>query len=197
MQYFPLFMNLRDRPILVVGGGEVACRKVDSLIRAGANVSIVSPQIDLYLQRLVERNECHWIQNLYSKKILDKKYLQVWATTDNLELNHRVYDDAKALGILVNVVDDQPYCDFITPSMITRGRIQIAISSGGASPVLIRNIREQLESSLAFNLSLLADFGMSKRGDIKQRLPSVDLRRKFWEMFLPVSMFKMQRNVAS
>ena len=183
MQYFPLFMNLRDRPILVVGGGEVACRKVDSLIRAGANVSIVSPQIDLYLQRLVERNECHWIQNFYSKKILDKKYLQVWATTDNPELNHRVHDDAKALGILVNVVDNQPYCDFITPSVITRGRIQIAISSGGASPVLIRNIREQLESILAFNLSLLADFGLSKRGDIKQRLPSVDLRRKFWEMF--------------
>ena len=72
MQYFPLFMNLRDRPILVVGGGEVACRKVDSLIRAGANVSIVSPQIDQYLQRLVERNECHWIQNFYSKKYLIK-----------------------------------------------------------------------------------------------------------------------------
>ena len=118
------------------------------------------------------------------------------ATTDNPELNHRVYDDAKALGILVNVVDDQPYCDFITPSMITRGRIQIAISSGGASPVL-RNIREQLESILAFNLSLLADFGLSKRGDIKKRLPSVDLRRKFWEMFLPAPMFKMQRNVAN
>ena len=183
MQYFPLFMNLRDRPVLVVGGGEVACRKVDSLVRAGAIVSIVSPHIDPYLQHLVERKECHWIQNFYSKVLLDKKYLQVWATTDNPELNHRVYDDAKALGTLVNVVDDQPYCDFITPSMITRGRIQIAISSGGASPVLIRNIREQLESNLAFNLSLLADFGLSKRGDIKQRLPSVDQRRKFWEVF--------------
>ncbi|GLT17983.1 ferrochelatase [Vibrio zhanjiangensis] len=183
MQYFPLFMNLRNRPILVVGGGEVACRKVDSLIRAGANVSIVSPKIDTYLQNLVERNECQWIQNFYSKELLDRKYLQVWATTDNPDLNHRVHADAKALGILVNVVDDQPYCDFITPSMINRGRIQIAISSGGASPVLIRNIREQLEANLAFNLSILADFGLSKRNDIKQRFPSIDERRKFWEAF--------------
>ncbi|NOH70050.1 siroheme synthase [Vibrio pectenicida] len=186
MQYFPLFMNLRDRPILVVGGGEVACRKVDSLVRAGARVSIVSPQIAPFLQNLVEYNECDWIQNFYSKELLNSKYVQVWATTDNPELNHRVYDDAKAVGILVNVVDDQPYCDFITPSMITRGRIQIAISSGGASPVLVRNIREQLEAGLAFNLSILADFGLSKRSDIKQQLPSVDERRKFWEMFFSI-----------
>ena len=187
MQYFPLFMNLRDRPILVVGGGEVACRKVDSLVRAGARVSIVSPQIAPFLQNLVEYDECDWIQNFYSKELLDSKYVQVWATTDNPELNHRVYDDAKAMGTLVNVVDDQPHCDFITPSMITRGRIQIAISSGGASPVLVRNIREQLEAGLAFNLSMLADFGLSKRSDIKQQLPSVDERRKFWEMFFSSS----------
>ncbi|USD33909.1 MULTISPECIES: precorrin-2 dehydrogenase/sirohydrochlorin ferrochelatase family protein [Vibrio] len=183
MQYFPLFMNLTDKPVLVVGGGEVACRKVDSLIRAGAEVTIVSPNIEPYLQKLAENDECLWVQNFYSEELLDRKYLQVWATTDNPELNHRVYHDAKALGLLVNVVDDQPYCDFITPSMINRGRIQIAISSGGASPVLVRNIREQFEATLPQNLSLLADFGASKRTDIKQRLPSVDLRRKFWESF--------------
>ncbi|NRF32820.1 precorrin-2 dehydrogenase/sirohydrochlorin ferrochelatase family protein [Vibrio coralliilyticus] len=183
MQYFPLFMNLSDKPVLVVGGGEVACRKVDSLIRAGANVTIVSPKIDTYLQNLVESGDCFWVQNFYTDDLLNRKYVQVWATTDNPELNHRVYHDAKALGLLVNVVDDQPYCDFITPSMINRGRIQIAISSGGASPVLVRNIREKLEATLPQNLSLLADFGASKRNDIKQHLPSVDLRRKFWESF--------------
>lgn len=183
MQYFPLFMNLSDKPVLVVGGGEVACRKVDSLVRAGANVTIVSPKIDTYLQNLVESGDCFWVQNFYTDDLLNRKYVQVWATTDNPELNHRVYHDAKALGLLVNVVDDQPYCDFITPSMINRGRIQIAISSGGASPVLVRNIREKLEATLPQNLSLLADFGASKRNDIKQHLPSVDLRRKFWESF--------------
>ena len=183
MQYFPLFLNLKGKPVLVVGGGEVACRKVDTLVRAGAMVTIVSPQIEDYLRTLVDSQECIWIQNFYSKELLDKKFVQVWATTDNPELNHQVHRDAKQLGILVNVVDDLPYCDFITPSIINRGRIQLAISSGGASPVLVRNIREKLEASLSHNLALLADFGASKRNDIKQALPSVDTRRKFWENF--------------
>jgi precorrin-2 dehydrogenase/sirohydrochlorin ferrochelatase len=91
------------------------------------------------------------------------------------------------MGILVNVVDDQPYCDFITPSMINRGRIQIAISSGGASPVLVRNIREKFEILLPQNLGLLADFGASKRNSIKETFPTVDERRKFWERFLSSS----------
>lgn len=187
MQYFPLFLDLKGKPVLVVGGGEVASRKVDSLVRAGAIVTIVSPQIDPFLKNLVNEGGCLWVQNFYSQELMDAKYIQVWATTDNPELNHRVHHHAKALGILVNVVDDQPYCDFITPSMINRGRIQLAISSGGASPVLVRNIREKLEAALPQNLSLLADFGASKRADIKQALPSVDLRRKFWERFFSSS----------
>ena len=183
MQYFPIFLDLKAKPVLVVGGGEVACRKVDSLVRAGAIVTIVSPAIDDYLKDLVAQNECHWIQNFYSKEILAHRYVQVWATTDNPSLNHQVYHDAKKLGLLVNVVDDLAYCDFITPSMINRGRIQVAISSGGASPVLVRNIRQKLEAQLPQNLNVQADFGASKRNDIKQALPDVESRRKFWERF--------------
>ncbi len=183
MQYFPLFLDLTNKAVLVVGGGEVACRKIDALLRAGARVTIVSPQIEQSLHTLVEEGKCDWVQNFYSSSILTNKYIQVWATTDNPDLNHQVHKDAKKVGVLVNVVDDQPYCDFITPSMLNRGRIQIAISSGGASPVLVRNIRETLESVLPHNLGLLAEFGASKRTSIKERLPSVDLRRKFWEMF--------------
>ncbi|WP_116872019.1 precorrin-2 dehydrogenase/sirohydrochlorin ferrochelatase family protein [Vibrio splendidus] len=187
MRYFPMFLDVENKPILVVGGGEVACRKVDSLLRAGANVTLVSPKVAPYLQQLVDENKLHWVQNFYSSQIISKEYLQVWATTDNPSLNHQVYNDAKKLGILVNVVDDLPYCDFITPSMINRGRIQIAISSGGASPVLVRNIREKLETVLPQNIGLLADFGASKRNSIKESYPTVDERRKFWERFLSSS----------
>ncbi|EJL6554247.1 siroheme synthase [Vibrio cholerae] len=183
MRYFPLFLDLTNKPVLVVGGGEVACRKIDALLRADAKVTVISPQVASALQAWIDQGKCHWIQHFYSSHWLDKRYVQVWATTDNPELNHQVYKDAKEQGILVNVVDDQPYCDFITPSMIERGRIQLAISSGGASPVLIRNIRETLEAVLAQNLALLADFGASKRNSIKDFLPSVDLRRQFWERF--------------
>lgn len=183
MQYFPLFIDLNHKPVLVVGGGEVASRKVDSLIRAGADVTIVSPQVEDYLAKLVENEECRWVQGFYSEELLEQKYVQVWATTDNPDLNHQVHHDAKRKGILVNVVDDQPYCDFITPSIINRGRIQLAISSGGAAPVLIRNVREKLEAVLPQNLSLQAEFAASKRADIKEKLPTVDERRKFWEAF--------------
>lgn len=182
MQYFPVFLDLNNKPVLVVGGGEVACRKIDMLIRAGAKVTVISPQIHSHLENLAKADVILWVKDFYQgNKLVD--YFQVWATTDNPELNHLVYKDAKKQGIMVNVVDDKPYCDFITPSMINRGRIQIAISSGGASPVLIRYLREKFESILPQNLSLLADFGASKRNSIKQELATVDERRKFWERF--------------
>ncbi|MEL0607199.1 precorrin-2 dehydrogenase/sirohydrochlorin ferrochelatase family protein [Vibrio echinoideorum] len=187
MRYFPMFLDVENKPILVVGGGEVACRKVDSLLRAGANVTVVSPKVAPYLKQLVDESKLHWVQNFYSSQIISKNYLQVWATTDNPNLNHQVHNDAKKLGILVNVVDDLPYCDFITPSIINRGRIQIAISSGGASPVLVRNIREKLETVLPQNIGLIADFGASKRNSIKESFHTVDERRKFWERFLSSS----------
>ncbi|MBF9000406.1 MULTISPECIES: precorrin-2 dehydrogenase/sirohydrochlorin ferrochelatase family protein [Vibrio] len=190
MRYFPLFLDLNNKPVLVVGGGEVACRKIDALLRAGAIVTIVSPNIATYLESLVNEGKCHWIKNFYSSQVMNHEFIQVWATTDNPELNHEVYKDAKERGILVNVVDDQPYCDFITPSMIGRGQIQIAISSGGASPVLVRNLREQIEAVLPNNLGLLAQFGASKRNSIKEALPSVDLRRQFWERYFDLPQVK-------
>lgn len=183
MQYFPVFLKLTDQPVLVVGGGEVACRKTDALLRAGARVTIISPTLAAPLKALVDLEQCHWIQNFYSTQYLEPHYLQVWATTDNPSLNHEVYYDAKRMGILVNVVDDQPYCQFITPAMIERGRIQIAISSGGSSPVLIRNLRETIEAILPNNLGLLAEFGASKRNSIKDYLIDLDSRRAFWERF--------------
>ncbi|MBA5762926.1 siroheme synthase [Vibrio sp. 404] len=194
MQYFPMFLDLKGKPVLVVGGGEVACRKVETLVRAGAIVTIISPAIEDFLQTLVSQGECQWQQNFYSNEVMDSKFVQVWATTDNPQLNHQVYRDAKKRGILVNVVDDLPYCDFITPSIVNRGRIQIAISSGGASPVLVRNIRQQFEYVLPQNLTLQAEFGASKRTDIKQKLPSVELRRKFWETFFDLPLVESATN---
>lgn len=182
MRYFPIFLDLNQKPVLVVGGGEVACRKVDMLLRAGALVTVVSPKIHSSLEQAELRGEIAWVKGFYHASMLDG-FIQVWATTDNPDLNHQVHADAKAANILVNVVDDTPFCDFITPSIINRGKIQIAISSGGGAPVLIRQLREKIETQLAQNLDLIADFATSKRHDIKQKLPSVDLRRKFWEQF--------------
>jgi precorrin-2 dehydrogenase/sirohydrochlorin ferrochelatase len=182
MQYFPLFVNLKNKPVLVVGGGEVACRKIESLIKAGAVVTIVAPNLCSELERNIDEWHCQWIKAFYSADRIDG-HIQVWATTDNPDLNHRVCEDARAKGVLVNVVDDTPYCDFITPSIVNRGRIQIAISSGGASPIIVRNIRKKLESVLPQNLALQAEFAASKRNDLKSRFKSVDERKYFWERF--------------
>lgn len=190
-------MDLVSKPVLVIGGGEVASRKVEALIKAQAKVIIVSPDLSSFLSELVTQNQCEWIQKPYEETQLDLyPFSQVWATTNNNELNHLIYSDAKKRNLLINVVDDQPYCDFITPSMITRGRIQVAISSGGSSPVLIRNMRETFETVLPQNLGLLADFAADKRDDIKQTYSSVDLRRKFWECFFADTRVKQSNELA-
>lgn len=183
MRYFPIFLDLAERDVLVVGGGEVACRKVEMLVRAGAKVTVVSPQVRPFLQALADEEQISYFKGFYNKGLLTPHLAQVWATTDNPELNHQVHQDATSTGILTNVVDDLSHCDFITPSMVNRGKIQLAISSGGASPVLVRFIRELLETQLPQNLSLLADFGSKKRDHVKQSLSTVDERRKFWELF--------------
>lgn len=182
MQYFPLFLDLTDKPVLVVGGGEVASRKIEALLRANARVTVVSPAITAYLEGCVEKNRLTWIKSQYRDFSIGN-YIQVWATTNDADLNHQVYKDAKKQNILVNVVDDKPYCDFITPSMVSRGKIQVAISSGGAAPVLVRNIREKIESALSHNIDLLADFAASKRENIKSYYVTVDERRYFWERY--------------
>ena len=180
MQYFPLFFDLNHKPVLVIGGGEVASRKIEMLMRAGASVTIVAPQVTPFLKQCIEQEKCIWINEKYRDDFLTD-YVQVWATTNDIELNHKVHKYAKSKGVMVNVVDDKPYCDFITPSIVNRGKIQIAISSGGASPVLTRNIREKIETVLGQNVSLVAEFAESKRTDIKTHYRTVAERRLFWE----------------
>ncbi|GAM59665.1 siroheme synthase [Vibrio ishigakensis] len=149
-------------------------------------MTVVSPSLDSFLEQQYEEGGITWIKGFYQSELIDD-FVQIWATTDNPDLNHRVHHDAKRAGIMVNVVDDTPYCDFITPSMINRGKIQIAFSSGGGSPVLIRNLRKTFEAVLPQNLSLQAEFAASKRDDIKQKLPNVRNRRLFWEAFFDKS----------
>lgn len=183
MRYFPLFFDILDKSVLVIGGGEVATRKVEALVRAGAKVTVVAPVLTAFLAQLAKNNTINWLESNYERSCLNCDWVQVWATTDDSELNHQVYYDAKEFRLFVNVVDDQPFCDFITPAIVNRGKVQIAISSGGASPVLIRNIRQKLETYLPRNTEILAEFGEKSRDRVKKDFPSVDLRRQFWERF--------------
>lgn len=140
-KYYPIFLNIQDKKCVVVGGGNVAWRKVCSLKEAGAKVTVVSPDFcpELEGETGVER-----IQQKYDTAILKGAALVI-ASTDDGVVNKKVYRDAIESGILVNVVDKPELCSFIVPASVMRGNLCISISTGGASPALARNIRENLE----------------------------------------------------
>ncbi|MEI7346969.1 siroheme synthase CysG [Dickeya chrysanthemi] len=180
MNYLPLFADLRKRPVLVVGGGEVATRKIDLLQRAGADVRVAARSLCEPLHALYQAGQLAWVAQDFSPALLDNVFLVI-AATDDGALNATVFEEANRRQLLVNVVDDQPKCSFIFPSLIDRSPLVVAISSGGQAPVLARLLREKLEALLPARLGQMAELAGKWRGRIKQRLASVTERRRFWE----------------
>ena len=180
MNYFPLFADLTGRPVLVVGGGSVAARKVGLLLKANAQVRIVARQLNEELSELERQNKVLWIAKEFNVEQMRTVMLVIAATNDEV-LNHRIFHLAESQHKLVNVVDDQPHCSFIFPSIIDRNPIQIAISSGGKAPVLARLLREKLEALLPQHLSKIAEISGKWRDQVKAKLTSVTERRRFWE----------------
>ncbi|QWT41813.1 siroheme synthase CysG [Dickeya dadantii] len=180
MNYLPIFADLRQRPVLVVGGGEVATRKIDLLQRAGADVRVAARALCEPLHAQHQAGRLAWVAQEFSPALLDNVFLVI-AATDDAALNATVFEEANRRQLLVNVVDDQPKCSFIFPSLIDRSPLMVAISSGGQAPVLARLLREKLEALLPARLGLMAELAGKWRGRIKQRLASVTERRRFWE----------------
>ncbi|WP_150540125.1 siroheme synthase CysG [Actinobacillus vicugnae] len=180
MNYLPIFVDLKNRPVLVVGGGHVAVRKIDALLKAGANVKVVATALHKSLQRLVEAEQVEWLAKQFDAEQVKHAYLVIAATDDNA-LNQLVFETAESQQRLVNVVDDQPRCSYIFPSIIDRSPVQIAISSGGAAPVLIRLLREKLEALIPQNLGEMAEIATRWRHAVKAKFPQLTQRRRFWE----------------
>ncbi|MEZ3500568.1 siroheme synthase CysG [Pantoea sp. KPR_PJ] len=180
MDYLPLFADLKGRPVLVVGGGDVAARKIELLRRASAQVRVVSRELGPELQALCQEQQIEWLATTFEPAQLDQVFLVIAATDDNL-LNRQVYDEANARHRLVNVVDDQPKCSFIFPSIVDRSPLVVAISSSGTAPVLARMLREKLEALLPASLGQMADVAGAFRDSVKQRFSRMSDRRRFWE----------------
>ncbi|MEQ9885430.1 siroheme synthase CysG [Pectobacterium zantedeschiae] len=180
MNYLPIFADLRQRPVLVVGGGEVATRKIDLLQRAGAEVKIVAQALAEPLAAQHQAGHVEWLAQSFTPELLSGVFLVI-AATDDAELNAAVFEAANQRHLLVNVVDDQPKCSFIFPSIVDRSPLVVAISSGGQAPVLARLLREKLESLLPASLGTMAEIAGSWRDRIKTRLHSMSARRRFWE----------------
>lgn len=180
MDYLPLFAAVKNRPVLVIGGGEIALRKIMFLRRAGADVQVVAEQPDPALIALFDQQAARWVAKSFDESQLDKVFLVI-AATDDSALNRRVFDAANARHRLVNVVDNQPLCSFIFPSIVDRSPLLVAISSGGNAPVLARLLREKIEALLPGNLGRMAEVAGRWRERIKAFRHTTDARRRFWE----------------
>jgi len=178
MQFLPLFHKLQDRPVLVVGGGEVALRKARLLAEAGACLRVVAPDVRSELQAMA--GEQGIFLRGYQTDDLQGVCLVI-AATDDEPLNARISAEAQALGIPVNVVDAPALCSVIFPAIVDRSPLIVAVSSGGDAPVLARLIRAKIETWIPASYGQLANLGKRFRERVKQLFPDVQQRRVFWE----------------
>ena len=183
MEYLPLFVDLKDRPCLVVGGGDIAARKSGLLRRAQAKVTIVSPAVSTTTQALIDSGEVTWLKSEFSAEHLQDNSLVI-AATDIETVNRDVYSKAKAQKILVNVADCPELCDFILPSILDRSPIVVAVSSGGKSPILARQLRARLETLIPPSYGRLGELVGRYRQAVQDKLPKLSMRRRFWESVL-------------
>jgi uroporphyrin-III C-methyltransferase/precorrin-2 dehydrogenase/sirohydrochlorin ferrochelatase len=183
MDFLPIFMNIRDQRCLVVGGGEIAARKAALLQQAGAKIAVVSPELSSSLAREVEQGNATYREGNFEAADLDGVNLVI-AATDDEAVNRQVSELAKARQLPVNVVDNPDLCSFIVPSIIDRSPVQIAVSTGGASPVLARLLRTRLESVIPSAYGRLAAMVDGFRDKVKARFSDVNARRNFWEQVL-------------
>ena len=144
MGYVPIFLAVTGRDCVVVGGGEVAARKVESLLEAGALVTVVSPRLSPSMETIVANGLVTHLARNYERGDIQGSVL-VYAATDDPKLHRELAAEARALGIPVNVVDVPELCSFIAPAVVKRGDLQIAISTGGASPAFAARLRRNLE----------------------------------------------------
>ena len=183
MDYLPIFLDIRSARVLVVGGGEVAARKVGLLQNAQAHVVVVSPDLTPALEEMRATGAITHIARPFTVADVAGARIVI-AATNHAATNKLVYQAATAARVPVNVVDHPALCTFIMPSVIDRSPVIIAVSSGGTSPVLARLLRARLESLVASTYGALATFMAKRRPEVRQRITSPRTRRRFWERVL-------------
>ena len=183
MDYFPLFLKLTNQHCLVVGAGEVASRKIEILKKTGAHITVVAEEIGDSVSNMHKPLNLCIKQKSFSEDDVKGMRLVVSATNDR-QTNERVAAAAQALTIPVNVVDNPDLCSFIFPAIVDRSPLILAVSSGGASPVLARMIRAKIESTIPASYGRLAQFAEDFRLTVKQKIKQPSQRRIFWENIL-------------
>ena len=192
---YPLNVDLTGRIIIVVGGGNIAERKVCGILAADADVSVrvVAPDITMRLRILADAGKITWLKMNYARNILKGAFL-VYAATDKQEINAAVAFEAKECGALVNVVDDPHASSFQAPSVIRRGDLLLTVSTNGGSPALSRRIRMELEQFYPESFGLWLEYVSRLRNELQERLPTSEDRTSFWRMALRRDILTMVRD---
>jgi len=183
MKYFPIFLDAKHINAMIIGGGDVAARKIELLLKTTTNITVMSEHLSISVERLVNSHQLTWLAHNYSNGHLNHANLVI-AATDDTYVNQQVAKEAQALNLLTNVVDQPDLCTYITPSIIDRDPILIAMSSSGSAPILLRMLREQIEKTLPDGYGKLADFSLKFRDHVKARVKGIRNRRTFWEQIL-------------
>jgi siroheme synthase-like protein len=168
MRYYPVFLDIADKPVVVIGGGNVALQKVEGLIDAGAQVTVISPELNDRMQALRDGGKFMHIKREYEPGDLEG-YELAFVATDDRSANETVWQEGRQRHIWVNAVDDVPNCDFIMPGIIRRGELIVAISTSGGSPAMARKVREDLEMFLSDEDAELLDVASKIRADLRAR----------------------------
>lgn len=183
MRYYPIYLDLKERTVLVVGGGAIAEGKTIQLVEAGARVRIVSPTLTPQLAAMAGRGVITYRNDLFSADDLDGVLLVISAT-DEQAVNEAVWRAANKRGLLCNVVDQTALCNFITPALVTRGQLQISVSTGGGSPALVQRVKREIAELIGAEYGELLALAAEMRAAVKARLPGFEERRQVLHAFI-------------
>ena len=177
--YYPVYIQLKEQPCVVIGGGKIAEGKVEGLLAARARVTVISPDLTSRLYDLVEAKQITYLARAYQPGDLTGAFLVICAT-DQAEINHQVWQEATSNRQLVNVVDDIPHCNFIAPSILRKGDLTIAISTSGKAPALAVRLKERLQRELGPEYEHFLDLAGELREPLAQHVPDFETRKALW-----------------
>ena len=177
--YYPVYIQLRDQPCVVIGGGKIAEGKVEGLLAVEAQVTIVSPELTPRLQELSDQKQITYIPRAYQPGDLAGAFMVICAT-DQAEINHQVWQEASANRQLVNVVDDTPRCNFIAPSILRKGDLTIAISTSGKAPALAVRLKERFQREIGPEYERFLELAGELREPLAKHIPDFETRKALW-----------------
>jgi len=183
MRYYPVYLDLKGRDVLVVGGGAIAEGKALQLVEAGARVTVVSPELTEALRAAAGRGEISHLDGFFIEENLNDVFLVISATDDR-KVNEKVAKAAEERGLLCNVVDQTDLCNFITPALVTRGELQISVSTGGGSPTLTQRVKREVAALIGEEYGALLELAAEMRAEAKDHIADFERRKDALRAFV-------------